>query len=285
MSSAETPVPPSDRRPLGFLALIGACLWTALVTGVTAGIVDGFIAWSHFRTLPETAVAETRIDRWSDLAGGGAAAAALYAGLQLAWLLPAGVVAWLLLLRRPSEGVARGLVLGAGLAAGMFVLSYWHTRELFFYGMPATSPPRLAVTAALALGALIIGLVAGQVLVRFGPGFRRWSTVNAAIIAGCGVVWAWAQDQSTAERGAINERNQDVPNVVLIVIDALRADVLGCYGNATVKTPHIDALAAGGVVFETAYANAPFTGTSFASFFTGQHFQTATEFLNSHRPE
>lgn len=36
-------------------------------------------------------------------------------------------------------------------------------------------------------------------------------------------------------------------NVLLITIDTLRADALGSYGNATVSTPLLDRLSAGGV--------------------------------------
>jgi hypothetical protein len=40
-------------------------------------------------------------------------------------------------------------------------------------------------------------------------------------------------------------------NVLLMMVDDLR-DSLGCYGNAAVRSPHIDALAARGVLFERA---------------------------------
>jgi arylsulfatase A-like enzyme len=43
-------------------------------------------------------------------------------------------------------------------------------------------------------------------------------------------------------------------NVVLIVADTLRADYCGCYGSTWVRTPNIDALAAGGTRFESFYA-------------------------------
>lgn len=42
-------------------------------------------------------------------------------------------------------------------------------------------------------------------------------------------------------------------NVVLIVIDTLRQDHLGCYGNKWVETPSIDSLAKESVLFNHAY--------------------------------
>ena len=60
------------------------------------------------------------------------------------------------------------------------------------------------------------------------------------------------------------------PNVLLIVVDTLRADRLGCYGSPLGATPRMDALAADGVRFAQAYAHAPWTLPSFASLFTSQ---------------
>jgi len=58
-------------------------------------------------------------------------------------------------------------------------------------------------------------------------------------------------------------------NVVLVGIDTLRADHLGCYGYSRPTSPRIDALASEGVVFTTAVASAPWTLPSFASILTG----------------
>lgn len=44
-------------------------------------------------------------------------------------------------------------------------------------------------------------------------------------------------------------------NIVVIIADTVRWDYLGCNGNARVKTPHLDALAAESVVFENCYAD------------------------------
>lgn len=60
-------------------------------------------------------------------------------------------------------------------------------------------------------------------------------------------------------------------NIVLITIDTLRADRLGCYGNAKVETPNLDRVAARGVLFENAVAQTPLTPPSHASMFTGTY--------------
>ncbi len=61
------------------------------------------------------------------------------------------------------------------------------------------------------------------------------------------------------------------PNVVLIVVDTLRADRLGSHGNPRGLTPHLDRLAAEGVQFENAQAHAPWTLPSVASLLTSLH--------------
>ncbi len=58
------------------------------------------------------------------------------------------------------------------------------------------------------------------------------------------------------------------PNVLLITIDTLRADHVSAYGCARRTTPHLDALAAQGALFEVAYAPAATTGPSHATLFT-----------------
>jgi arylsulfatase A-like enzyme len=59
------------------------------------------------------------------------------------------------------------------------------------------------------------------------------------------------------------------PNVLVIGIDTLRRDRLGCYGYPRPTSPSIDGLARDGVVFEQAISQAPWTMPAFASIFTG----------------
>jgi choline-sulfatase len=58
-------------------------------------------------------------------------------------------------------------------------------------------------------------------------------------------------------------------NLVIVTIDTLRADRLGSYGNREVATPRLDAIAAGGALFEQATVHVPLTRPSHASIFTG----------------
>jgi len=64
------------------------------------------------------------------------------------------------------------------------------------------------------------------------------------------------------------------PNLVLITVDTLRADFLGCYGNNQVRTPNIDNLAKNGVIFANAIAQASLTTPSHASILTGTYVRT-----------
>jgi choline-sulfatase len=60
------------------------------------------------------------------------------------------------------------------------------------------------------------------------------------------------------------------PNILILMADQLTASILRAYGNRVAKTPHIDALAQTGVVFESAYCNSPLCAPSRAVFMTGR---------------
>jgi arylsulfatase A-like enzyme len=58
------------------------------------------------------------------------------------------------------------------------------------------------------------------------------------------------------------------PNILIYIVDTLRPDYLGAYGNTRVETPAIDAFAKTGTVFENAYAPTSWTRASIASILT-----------------
>ncbi len=61
------------------------------------------------------------------------------------------------------------------------------------------------------------------------------------------------------------------PNVLLILVDTLRADRLSLYGSAPRTTPHLDRLAREGVLFTNAFAPSSWTLPSVAALFTGRY--------------
>lgn len=61
------------------------------------------------------------------------------------------------------------------------------------------------------------------------------------------------------------------PNIVLVIIDTLRADKLGAYGNPSPASKELDQLAAEGVVLEQVVAQASWTRSSVAAMLTGTY--------------
>ena len=59
-----------------------------------------------------------------------------------------------------------------------------------------------------------------------------------------------------------------IRHVILLTVDTLRRDALSCYGGGT-PTPNIDRLAKDGILFENAYAPAPWTLPSFVTILSG----------------
>jgi arylsulfatase A-like enzyme/Tfp pilus assembly protein PilF len=70
--------------------------------------------------------------------------------------------------------------------------------------------------------------------------------------------------------------------VLLITIDTVRADHLGCYGYSGIKTPTLDGLARDGIVFERALSQVPLTSPSHAAILTGTYpFQNGMQDFTS----
>ena len=60
-------------------------------------------------------------------------------------------------------------------------------------------------------------------------------------------------------------------NVIVIMLDSLRADHVGCYGNDWIKTPCIDQFAADSAIFEHAYTEGLPTLPFRCAAFTGKY--------------
>jgi arylsulfatase A-like enzyme len=103
--------------------------------------------------------------------------------------------------------------------------------------------------------------------------FRRLAKMNLTTLCAivCGLsfysIWRPYPGLARAQSGAA-DRNS-APNIILIVLDTVRADHLSCYGYRRPTTPSIDAIASRGTLFENAYAPTSWTLASLASIFTG----------------
>lgn len=114
--------------------------------------------------------------------------------------------------------------------------------------------------------------------------------LSGKLMTGFDLLWFGADEPLVAtepeeEQGAgavqaegIDLRDQDI---LLITIDALRADRLGAYGGEPGLTPAIDALADEGVVFEHAYTPTPHTSYALASMLTGKFMREVLELERS----
>ena len=88
--------------------------------------------------------------------------------------------------------------------------------------------------------------------------------VVALLPAFAGMAWLAGCSES-----AVPARPSEWRNILLISIDTCRADHLSCYGATHVATPHIDAVAREGVLFENAIAPVPLTLPSHCTLLTG----------------
>lgn len=69
--------------------------------------------------------------------------------------------------------------------------------------------------------------------------------------------------------------------VVFIMTDSQRKDMVGCYGNPDMKTPHLDRLAEEGIRFERGYCAQPVCGPGRAAIFTGTYPHSNSSWGNS----
>lgn len=101
---------------------------------------------------------------------------------------------------------------------------------------------------------------------------ERASLCTTRVTLGEAAVWAVAAvllTLSVAGRSAMANEQPDQPNVLMIVVDTLRADHLGCYGHEHATSSHIDDLAARGIVFARCYSTSSWTMPAVASMLSG----------------
>ena len=129
---------------------------------------------------------------------------------------------------------------------------------------------------ALVLLSVGVGVQIGGFLSRHSHGFWRFVRL-ATLPASCLVIVTALTIRATevmAERRVRADLGPppiNAPNILVIVLDAVRAEDLSIYGYARSTTPNLDRLGERSVVFDRAISAAPWTLTSHGSIFTGHY--------------
>jgi arylsulfatase A-like enzyme len=254
---------PAWHWPLTVLVLLGH-LMAGLMAGALAGLITGWVR----RGAPDRDAIEsagTMALVLALLVNGAGEAPAIQTGAGCVFLLLVGLdlrakrFGWL-----THAWIVSVAWLGIGYASAILRI-----------GMASQLGKRTDLAAA-ALAAAILLLAAAAMLAG-----RRWRHYSPALrFASCGAalvllavsavlslpVGRVVSAQSPAIHGAPGR-----PNLVLIVMDTVRADHLSLYGYARDTTPRLKELAADSVAYTNAFSASDITLTSHASIFTGMY--------------
>lgn len=184
----------------------------------------------------------------------------------------------------PVSGVL--VLLGPGLVLavwgrvrrrGLSTASVVGTLSFFAYlGLLFRAPLYTAACLVLALGLAMQTARALRGRPRAGGRLVQWTLGPLAglLIAAVAVAVSYERPARSGRQAAAPApapaRRAKPKNVLLIVLDTVRARSLSLYGYGRKTSPNLERLAAGGVRFDHALSTAPWTGPSHASLFTGR---------------
>ncbi len=209
----------------------------------------------------------------SQFPSGSLGAFVAFASIGINALLAALVVgggASLSVARRGARGGS-----GAAWIASLYVLitgeMVVHTQ--LFRAVPIGNPRVVVVSAALLPVAAAVWLLVRRRMRGVGPCWERKGAALGLLAAGVTVlVLGLRLKGGGGSAGLPAQRSDDAPTLLLITLDTLRSDVLGCYGApAPSPSPRIDRLAADGVRFANAFAQVPITLPSHTSMMSGRY--------------
>lgn len=210
----------------------------------------------------ELRLPDERIDAAEDVRRSRAELSAVAAIAQDAWTVPLGAERAV----RISAGMARGwrMEVGADLSQAPKADPALRVRLEAKVWQGSASIVHTATVGELARGWTLLPeefvLPKGDLRLVLSAKVEGDAPADAALVrAAFAIPLEWRDRKAAAA---------DAPNVLVLSIDTLRADRLGCYGYDRGTTPNLDKLAAQGVLFERAYSSAPWTLPSYASLFT-----------------
>jgi arylsulfatase A-like enzyme len=256
MESMTDHVPESDRSPAESEAStgvssapsldIGACVLIAAFAALASGVLEGIIFLLEHKVFGRPAY-DSMHAIW------------LPSAFNILLFVPFGVAAWVVARVVPSRFRAWLVAFSLCCAAWFAVIGKFG--ELSH--------------VAVALLTLGVSVQSARVLVRHLPGSLRamrlatWALAALVLVTAVAVHPTRRWLESRALGSLPQARMAGSPNVVLIVMDTVRAKSLSVYGYPLATTPTLERLAGRGVVFDRAISTAPWTAPSHGSMFTG----------------
>ena len=228
-------------------ATLGDVLWLAVTGAVITALVHVGYTEFRFRVL--------NVFTWTNREF----ALLSLAGYLTCFLVAAIPVAAVVVVLRKwlGGGVRFAATIFAALTAFAIILLYQRIH------------PLAQLALALGIGAHVGGLVAAAQA----PWMRRVrvTAVVGTVVLGVAGLLPIAR-QRLGERWSLSHLPQpaaDAPNVILLILDTVRAANLSLYGYSRSTTPVLDSLARESTVFDHAFSVAPWTAPSHASMMTG----------------
>lgn len=172
--------------------------------------------------------------------------------------------------RRSVKGVFMSLVPAVGAAA-----LAWSTQT---FGLATGTNDSIIALGIAGFVGLIIGLSIWHIGLSRDPSLMNltrvlvvgvWATCAGGAVFGASKTARRLDEWAKPTRQSVDaEASASSPNLLVVVLDTLRADRVGVYGDSTL-TPNLDRLAESSYIYENAISTAPWTLPMHASLLTG----------------
>ncbi len=201
----------------------------------------------------------------------------------IVWLV--GAVLFTLLLAAFRKTIRRGGARGPGRIVPFYLVVIGSTTVFLIGGGYINSkffpsyldPQSLVFDAVFAVVVLVLGYFLYRRLRRAGPGlatFLKGWALALALAFGAALVLSFSGGESGHAKKESPPPPGEAPNVLVLLIDTLRADHLSCYGYERRTSPNMDRAAAEGALFLNTYSQASWTKPATASLMTGVYPST-----------
>jgi len=251
ISPPQTNAEQKTSSPKSWWSTAGALLQAAIWFGIVTGVVEG-TSLLFFQSINS--------ERWGLM---------VHVSEPIIWISIVVDVLFFSVLALPIALAARHIHRETALtmAAFLFTLSLIYDWLTLTERLGARSCVLLAIGIAVAFGRWV-AVHPNRTLNLYRRSLP--SLVAIAVLAFSGIEGGrWLAERRAVSRLPLAA--SDSPNVLIIVVDTLRADHLASYGYSRVTSPNLDSMAREGILFENAISPSSWTLPSHASLLTGRY--------------